>query len=338
MIHKPAWFRDGEVMVSTAPTCGLTKGGRLLPLVNRETGQREQVKDLETGELIDAIDDQLKVDMEALRAGKSTPTLRYVSADEVSLRSAVPTFYDRRYDDAFDAAMQSSKFRDFTSMTIREMVSAGLLTIRNGHGSPTQSVRVGTVPYIKVSDLRAGLVNINPTNRVPHAIAEKFWRGKFSGLSAWDLICPERTSKNIGDFCMLMPGQEQVVATKEVIVVRPGKKANFDPFYLMWALTLSIVRDQWRRVIFMQTNREDVGERYLEIRVPIPKDAQHATRVSQPFRDYYQRLAKARDELRAYFAAEPNHHFFIGTADEKIGEIEDLEADDAFQQGGAGDV
>ncbi|MDR8730796.1 hypothetical protein [Burkholderia pseudomultivorans] len=331
MTHKPSWFRDDAIMVSTAPTCGLTKGGRLLPLVDRTTGQRVQILDPETGELVDAIDDQLKIDMEALRDGTSTATLRFVDAKEVTMRSAVPVYYDRRFDDAFDEAMKSPKFKAFTSMTIGEMVNASLLTIRNGHGSPTQSVRVGTVPYIKVSDLRAGLVNINPTNRVPHAVAEKFWRGKSSGLNAWDLICPERTSKNIGDFCMLMPGQEQVVTTKEVIVVRPGKEANFDPFYLMWALTLNIVRDQWRRVIFMQTNREDVGDRYLDIRVPVPRDADHAAEISRPFRHYYQSLAKARDELRTYFASEPDHHFFIGTAEEGSGDIEDTEEDTAFE-------
>jgi hypothetical protein len=27
------------------------------------------------------------------------------------------------------------------------------------------------------------------------------------GLKAFDLICPERASKNIGDFCVLLPGQ-----------------------------------------------------------------------------------------------------------------------------------
>ena len=300
MIYKPSWFRDDQVMVSTAPTCGLTKGGRLLPLVSPETGKRVQELDIETGELVDAIDDQLKTDMEALRDGKSTPTLRYVAAESVTMRTAVPTFYDRRFDDAFDEAMDSERFDAFTSMTIGEMVDAGMLTVRNGHGSPTQSVRVGTVPYIKVSDLRAGLVNINPTNRVPLAVAEQFWKGSSSGLQEWDLICPERTSKNIGDFCMLMPGQEQVVTTKEVIVLRPGPNANFDAFYLMWALSLSIVRDQWRRVIFMQTNREDVGERYYDIRVPVPQDRTHADAVAAPFRTYYEGLARARKGMREH--------------------------------------
>lgn len=330
MISRPSWFREDEVMVSTAPTCGLTKGGRLLPLVSRETGKRVQVPDPDTGELIDAVDDQLKTDMEALREGRSTPTLRFVPHDAVSLRTAVPTFFDRRFDDAFDAAMATERFQSFSPMTIGELVERKLLFIRNGHGSPTQSVRVGTVPYIKVSDLRAGLVNINPTNRVPAAVAEAFWKGKDSGLREWDLICPERTSKNIGDFCMLMPGQEQVVTTKEVIVLRPGECADFDAFYLMWAMSLNIVRDQWRRVIFMQTNREDVGERYFDIRVPLPIDRAHADRVSEPFKAYYQGLAKARDGLREYLDQRAEHHFFLGTAAEATEDVEAVEEDVAF--------
>ncbi|RYD82618.1 MAG: hypothetical protein EOP84_09145 [Verrucomicrobiaceae bacterium] len=202
-----------------------------------------------------------------------------------------------------------------------DLLEAGVLTIRGGHGSPSQEQRIGEVPYIKVSDLRAGFVNINPTNRVPLAVAERFWKGKQSGLQAFDLICPERTSKNIGDFCMIMPGQEQVLTTKEVIVLRATEKANFDNFYLLWAMTLKIVRDQWRRVIFMQTNREDVGKRYLEIEIPLPPSRKKADDVSAPFRTYYTALAGARTELHSYLAKDNAHHFFVaGTSDETVGE------------------
>lgn len=325
-IHKPAWFRDDRIMVSTAPTCGLTKGGRILPVVDPETGLRVQEIDPETGALVDAVDDKLLADMNALVSGEETDTLRYVDADEVSLRLAVPTYYDRRYHERFVEVMQEPQFEGFTSASLGELVKDRKLVKRHGHGSPTQSVRVGTVPYIKVSDLRAGLVNINPTNRVPTAVARTYWRGYSSGLQPWDLICPERTSKNIGDFCMLMPGQEDVVTTKEVIVLRPGPGAEFDSFYLMWAMTLSIVREQWKRVIFMQTNREDVGERYLEIEIPIPPSRERADQVSQPFREYYEKLADARNGLRDYLHESGDHHFFIGTAQVPLDEEEMEEA------------
>jgi type I restriction enzyme M protein len=307
-------------MVSTAPTCGLTKGGRLLPIIDRETGNRLQTIDPETNEYIDAIDDKLLEDAKALSSAKKSPTLRFVPKKDVSLRCAVPVYYDRRYHDAFHAAMKEKAFKGFSSSTIGQLVQDNIITVRGGHGSPSQDQRIGEVPYIKVSDLRAGLVNINPTNRVPLSVARKFWKGDSSGLRAFDLISPERTSKNIGDFCILLPGQEQVVTTKEVIILRPGSAANFDAFYLLWAFSLKIVRDQWRRIVFMQTNREDVGKRYLEIEIPIPPMAERAAYVSASFREYYQSIATARLKLIDYLNANPVHHFFVSGAESIDGE------------------
>lgn len=310
-LHKPWWFSDKSVMVSTAPTCGLTKGGRSLPLIDKITGERVQVVDPETGGLIDAVNDCLLDDMEALENKKTTDTLRFIPKSDISLRAAVPIYYDKRFDEAFQDAMETSRFKDFSSATIAELIEQDVLVVQNGHGSPSSDQRVGEVPYIKVSDLRAGLVNINPTNRVPYQVAQKFWKKGKPDLQAFDILCPERTSKNIGDFCVLMPGQEQVLLTKEIIVIRPGKNANFDSFYLLWAMTLKVVRDQWRRVIFMQTNREDVGKRYYEISIPIPNSKEIGEKSSQEFRNYFTTISKARENLASYLNEVGDHHFFI---------------------------
>ena len=348
-IHRPHWFSEDYVMVSTAPTCGLTKGGRMLRKVD-DHARPIQVVDPETGALVDAVNDQLLEDMEALsqissveaaiQSGEVPDTLAFVPAADVDLGVAVPVYYDRRFHAHFLQAMQAPEFEGFTSSTLGELVRRGKIVLRGGHGSPSQEQRIGDVPYIKVSDLRAGLVNINPTNRVPRAIAERLWGGPFSGLRAFDLLCPERTSKNIGDFCVLMPGQEQVLTTKEVIVLRPGPEADFDAFYLLWAMTLKIVRDQWKRIVFMQTNREDVGKRYLEVEIPVAPE--RAAEVSQDFRNYFQTLAHARTRLETYLASSNSHHFFVagaealqeeaeaevgGPAEPDLGEILDQDSD-----------
>lgn len=328
-VHKPKWFSDDHVMVSTAPTCGLTKGGRLLHKVDPATAVRVQEVDPETGALVDAVNDRLLEDMQALAGASSadvttatrlTDTLSFIPVDRVDVGCAVPTYYDRRYHEHFQAEMKKPEFAGFTSRTLGDLLADGTIEIRGGHGSPSQEQRIGEVPYIKVSDLRAGFVNINPTNRVPLAVAEGFWKGKSSGLEAFDLICPERTSKNIGDFCMIMPGQERVLTTKEMIVMRASPSADFDNFYLLWAMTLKIVRDQWRRVIFMQTNREDVGKRYLEIEVPVPPSRERASEVSEPFRKYYKTLAAARTELQTYLGRANSHHFFVAGSAEVVDE------------------
>jgi hypothetical protein len=336
-LHKPDWFSDDTVMVSTAPTCGLTKGGRLLPLLDPTTGRKVREPDSD-GLEADAVNDALLRDMEALRAGESTPTLQFVKAEDVKQRLEVPVYYDRRFHDAFVAAMRTEEFAGFEAMTLGQLRERKLVSITGGHGSPSSDQRIGEVPYIKVSDLRAGLVNINPTNRVPREIAESYWRGRTSGLQAFDILCPERTSKNIGDFCLLMPGQEQLVLTKEIIVIRPGPAAlapeasiSFDAFYLLWAMTLKVVRDQWKRVIFMQTNREDVGKRYLELEIPVPLDKDRGYAASAPFRDYYKALAHARTDLAAYLSRSNRHHFFVSGAGEPAPEDEATVAADGYR-------
>jgi hypothetical protein len=320
-INGPSWFSEDTITISTAPTCGLTKGGRLLPRIN-EHGQRVYVKDPETDEDVLDIDDVYLSDANALVAGKRTATMRDIPVDEVSMRTAVPVYYDRRFHEQFVEAMKSKRFDGFQAKTIGRLIDEKAIVLKHGHGSPGREERVGNVPYIKVSDLRAGLVNINPTNRVPQKVAEGKWRGKSSGLEPFDILSPERTSKNIGDFCVLMPGQERVVLTKEVIVLRPGPSASFDSFYLLWALTLKIVREQWKRVVFMQTNREDVGDRWLEIEVPVAKTGKIAEATSAPFRTYYNAIAAARTELGEYLRDSDEHHFFISGAETPEPEVQ----------------
>ena len=278
----------------------------------RSRGVKLQEADEETGAVVDVIDDQLLDDVVALRGGGSTPTLRYIEKAELSMRHAVPAYYDRRYHDAFADAIRAPSFAGFEAVTLGDLVDSGQVTVRGGHGSAPKDLRTGDVPYIKVSDLRAGLVNINPTNRVPLQYAATRWGGESSGLQAFDLISPERASKNIGDFCVLMPGQEQILVTREVIVMRPGPEAHFDSFYLLWAMTLAVVRAQWERVVFMQTNREDVGRRYLEIEIPVTRSADRATEISEPFREYFTAIAEGRTRLDEFLNS-GSHHFFLGT-------------------------
>ena len=182
------------------------------------------------------------------------------------------------------------------SISLGELEDEGIISVGSGHGSPGTDKRgTGRIPYIKVSDLRALRVNVNPTNLVSRKVAERFWRGKGSGLKAWDLITPNRASSNIGEFVVLLPGEEDVVITKEVFVLRveSNKNPDWDPFYLLWALCLKAVREQWRRVALMQTNREDVGDRYREILIPKPKSKEWAEQVSGAFRVFFTTLADA---------------------------------------------
>lgn len=86
--------------------------------------------------------------------------------------------------------------------------------------------------------------------------------------------------------------------TKEVFILRvQPNEVGIDPFYLLWALSLKEVREQWRRVTLMQTNREDVGKRFQEICIPYPISTEWAVQVSQSFRTYFKSLAESKERF-----------------------------------------
>lgn len=308
MVHKPAWFKDGFVYVSYADTVGINKDGNTLFRVDSTTGKRTTI-----------IDDKVEADVEALRASRDGSTSRWVELDHYSV--GVPAYYSEEFSGPLEDLLKSPKYSKFESRTLAELIADGKIVARPGHGSPSADMRDGEIPYIKVSDIRAGQVNINPTNLIPRIVAERFWRDHESGLKPFDLVTPVRASKNIGEFALLMPGQEEVVVTKEVLILRPGPKADIDSFYLLWALSLKAVRNQWKRIVFMQTNREDVGRRYLEVALPWTDDAKAAMTASNAFRDYYQGMQALRVEFVRSLQASNEHHVFLGKPEEQSDEI-----------------
>ncbi len=274
----------------------------------------------ETGKRTSEINDQLANDVAAILADMASDTVQWIDASVIKrTRVAVPVYYDERTVKDYEAELEAS-WPDFDSVSLGELIDSSQLTVHGGHGSPSADMRTGSVPYIKVSDLRAGQVNINPTNRVSEVVAHKYWKGASSGLRPFDLLTPARTSKNIGDIAVLMPGQERVVLTEEMLVIRPGAAADFDAFYLLWAMSLKVVRQQWQRIVFMQTNREDTGQRYREIQIPMSRSRAAREQAAAPFKAYYEGSAFLRDTFLKYLSEDEHHHVFLSSAEVVGGE------------------
>jgi type I restriction enzyme M protein len=321
-------YTRGQIALINPHTCGVYKDGGLRYRVDPATGRR-----------LSEIDDELNDHVEDFLAGGNPPGSATIDVNEAFRRRVlVPRYFDERYIEPYRELLRTHRLE---SVSLGQLLDDRIIGLRGGHGSPSNDARRGTVPYIKVSDIRALRVNVNPTNLVSRALAEKLWRGSSSGLRAWDLISPNRASSNIGEFAILLPGEESVVLTKEMFVFRVSQSVGtgWDPFYLHWALCLKAVRNQWRRITLMQTNREDVGDRYREIEIPVPRSPEWAKEISAPFRSYFQSLAAARtDFLRRLdtsgFDFIPSAHSVGGA--EVVEEAVVAEAD--IEQNGADDA
>ena len=262
-------------------TCGIYKNGGARYKFDPDTGKRTK-----------EVDNELLEQVEAYLEGNDSPGVTHASVVDVfDRRILAPTYFDDRYNYAIRELLDSNALDE---ITIGELIDTHVIGERRGHGSPPNDQRLGNVPYVKVSDIRGLRINVNPTNLVTDTVAARYWRGESSGLEAWDLITPNRASSNIGEFAMLLPGEERIVLTREVFVFRVLDPDLFDPFYLIWAFSLKAVRDQWRRIALMQTNREDCGDRYREVVIPKPPNSSWARQASDAFRSYFTAIAEAK--------------------------------------------
>lgn len=281
------WFIGNYTWVSNAPTIGINKDGRTLYVVSRAENRRTS-----------DIDDKAIEDVISLIDGDGeTDTASFYPTKPLSESLlGVPQYCDRRSTIAVEKWI-SENLKGFWPVSLGELVDKGIIKSRGGHGSPSQDFRNGDIPYIKVSDLRNRQVNINSTNMVTLQTAKKFWKSSVSGINPWDVITPARASKNIGEPVMVLPGQEKAVYTKEVLILRAAESAPIDNFYIAWALMLPSVQAQWSRVVLMQTNREDLGDRWREVVVPFSDDVAATKKVSKDVKNYYLGLSMLNDSL-----------------------------------------
>ncbi len=180
---------DGKVLLLNPFTCGIYKDGGTRFKIDAASGKRSKAE----------IDNELGDHVDAYLAGRLPPGAAFVPLRTVfGSGILVPRYYDGRWNADFDALVKRLGIK---AISIGELEDKGILRVRGGHGSPSNDMRTGNIPYIKVSDIRSLRVNVNPTNLVPRVIAEKFWRGRDSGLKAWDLITPNRASVSFAKSC-----------------------------------------------------------------------------------------------------------------------------------------
>lgn len=296
-----------EVTFLNPASCGIYKNGANRFVVD------------EHGKRTDTIDNQLLDFSIEYSNGNSAHSFTIPLKQVLSSDVLVPQYFDR--------SLQTPSLDLFESLgtqaiSIGELIEKNIINLFNGHGSPSNDLRNGVVPYVKVSDIRNLRINVNPTNLIPLPLARKFWRSADgeSNLKAWDLISPSRASSNIGEFAILLPGEESIVLTKEVFIIRVNpNNIGITPFYLLWALSLTQTRKQWSRVTLMQTNREDVGQRYKEILIPLPKSIEWAGKVSAPFADYFKGIAEAKKTFIAQTATDKFSYIASVSAFNKYG-------------------
>jgi type I restriction enzyme M protein len=139
---------------------------------------------------------------------------------------------------------------------------------------------------VRTSDLSNFEISTDPTKAVSEQIYEEF--APQQKLRIGDVLIVNDGRYRIGTTAMLTEHNVRCVVQSHLRIVNTLKRALLDPYELLYALNLPSVKLRMRSLVFIQSTIGTLGNRLLQLRVPILHgDGPWATRVVK-FRDTLQ--------------------------------------------------
>jgi len=190
-----------------------------------------------------------------------------------------------------------------TPVSIQQLLDEGILEDYSGHGSPPSQYKgKGEVPYIRVSDIVNWEMYRNPTTSVPRHVYDKVKGRRGVTLQPGDVVFVRRGSYRIGTVAMASPFDQEVLLTREFVVLRILKAHNeygIDPYYLLYLLSHEFTQHQIEQKVFIDTTLPNIADRWKELLLPVQSDPGERQRIASRIKHVMDAKWKALEQVAA---------------------------------------
>jgi type I restriction enzyme M protein len=209
-------------------------------------------------------------------------------------RYLVPRYY---YDAETDSVPEHELLQGARFATLGELVKEKTVSIRKGHEVGSDAYGTGEIPFVRTSDLSNFEISSDPTKAVSEQIYEAF--APQQKLQAGDILMVVDGRYRIGTTAMLTEHNSRCIAQSHLRIISAVRREKLDPYELLFALNLPSVKLRLRSLVFIQSTLGTLGNRLLELRIPVLHgDGAWASRVEK-FRDTLQKRSALLADLEA---------------------------------------
>lgn len=190
-----------------------------------------------------------------------------------------------------------------TWVSLGELRDRGVLTVRKGHEVGSDVYGTGDVPFVRTSDVNNLEISVDPTKCVSETIYQEY--APQQRLEAGDVLMVVDGRYRIGTTALLTESNYRCIVQSHFRILSAKDPSVIDAHELLYALNLPSVRLRLRNLVFVQSTLGTLGNRLLELEIPLLHgDGPWSSHVST-----FRSLLKARDEslarLRRMIGAEP---------------------------------
>lgn len=178
----------------------------------------------------------------------------------------VPRYYDRKTNLLLEH--EAERF-DGAVVSFQEMVERGWISVRKGHEVGSEAYGTGEIPFVRTSDISNFEVSIDPTKAVSEDVYNSVKEEQ--GLRPGSILMVVDGRYRIGRCAILHEFNYKCVAQSHLRIISVNEGAPFDPFELLYLLSLPSVQRDIRSLVFIQSTLGSLGSRIKEIKIPVPQ-------------------------------------------------------------------
>lgn len=188
-----------------------------------------------------------------------------LSSDSVHNRILVPKYYSPEI-----AARLGELQTTHTFMTLGDLVAVEAVSISTGVEVSKMAYGTGSIPFVRTSDL----ANWEIKTDFKHGVSEAVYDSHKSrgSVKAGDILMVRDGTYLIGAAAMVTDDDLPMLFQSHIYRIRVLKPEVIDPWLLLTALNSTIVKAQVRSKQFTQDIIDTLGNRALELYLPIPND------------------------------------------------------------------
>jgi type I restriction enzyme M protein len=215
----------------------------------------------------------------------------YLPSDQLKKQIMVPKYYNPEIDANLKALEPTHDL-----WVLGDLVKEGTVSIATGIEIGKMAYGTGAIPFIRTSDLSNWEIKAD----FKHGVSEDIYEETKSGcdVAPGDILMVRDGTYLIGTSVFVTETDVPMLFQSHIFRIRALNPEKLDPFLLFVCLNAPIVKAQIRSKQFTQDIIDTLGNRVMELVLPVPRDQKTRQALASRARTIIEQRAKYRDEAR----------------------------------------
>ncbi len=190
--------------------------------------------------------------------------------------------------------------KKFTLLTIKDLLDKNIIYSNRGGYLPrgdeigSHVYGLGDIPFIRTSELNNWEINLNSYKKTSEEVYEKYKIKQ--NIEVGDILLVKDGGPNlIGKTAYITELDTKIIIQSHIFQIKTLKnEENIDSYLLLYLFNLDVVQKQIQAITFVQGTIATIGNRIMEIVLPIPTDNGKRKEISS----FIKKIIEDKTEIR----------------------------------------